>query len=400
MPVVTLTPAFMASGLVAQPGDKRTEYCDTEVRGLLIECRSAANAVPTWYLRYKANGKTTYTRLGNVQDLGLAQARRQAITLKAQHILAPKRAVEAKAPIGTMTLDVFMRDHYFGHAKAHKRSWKRDDQLYRIRIAPKFGSLALSAISRRDVQVFHNGLLAEGLSPASADHHAKLLRRVCNLAVEQELLEKNPLKGFQLFNVSNELNDAPDDDGIQRLLEVLRTDANRPVCLILMFLLSTGARLNEALQARWAQVEIEHGVWLIPATNSKSKRIRSVPLNDSALYVLEQIGTRRSGEYVFPNPQTGRPYVTITRVWYRLRKKALLPNMRIHSYRHFFASQLVSNGRSLYEVQQLLGHQNPMTSIRYSRLSKRALQDAANAASVIVRRPVVAVAAEPEAKAA
>jgi hypothetical protein len=35
---------------------------------------------PTWYLRYKANGKTAYTRLGNVQDLGLAQARKQAIT--------------------------------------------------------------------------------------------------------------------------------------------------------------------------------------------------------------------------------------------------------------------------------------------------------------------------------
>jgi hypothetical protein len=69
-------------------------------RGLLIECRSAANAVPTWYLRYKANGKTAYTRLGNVQDLGLAQARKQAITLKAQHTLAPKHAVEAKAHPG------------------------------------------------------------------------------------------------------------------------------------------------------------------------------------------------------------------------------------------------------------------------------------------------------------
>ncbi len=399
MPVLNFNPAFMATGLVCPPDKKRIEYCDTDVPGLLIECRSAPNAVPTWYLRYKANGKTAYTRLGNVQDLGLAQARKQAITLKAHHTLAPKLAVEAKAPMGAMTLDVFMRDHYMPHAKAHKRSWKRDDQLYRLRIAPKFGSLALSAISRRDVQVFHNGLIAEGLSPASADHHAKLLRRVCNLALEHDLLEKNPLKGFQLFNVSNELNDAPDDDGIQRLLEVLRTDHNRPVCMILMFLLSTGARLREALQARWAQVQIEHGVWLIPATNSKSKRIRSVPLNDSALYVLEEVGTRSNSEYVFPNPQTGKPFVSISRVWYRIRKKALLPTMRAHSCRHFFASTLVSNGRSLYEVQQLLGHQNPITSMRYARLSKRALQEASNAASVIVRKPVV-VAAEPEAKAA
>ena len=389
MPVVTLTPAFMAAGLVAQPGDKRTEYCDTEVRGLLIECRSAANAVPTWYLRYKANGKTAYTRLGNVQELGLAKARQQAIMLKAQHTLAPKQTAAEKPPIGSMPLGVFMSDHYFPHVRVHKRSHKRDDQLYRIRIAPKFGHLALSAINRRDVQAFHSGLLAEGLSPASTDHHAKLLRRVCNLAVEWELLEKNPLKGFQLFGIENELNDFPDDDGLQRLLEVLRTDDNRPVCLILMFLLSTGARLNEALQARWAHIEIEQSVWLIPASNSKSKRIRSVPINESAHYILNEICTRGKSEYVFPNRKTGKPFVSISKVWYRIRKKSGISNMRIHSFRHGFASLLVSNNRSLYEVSQILGHADPRTSIRYSRLSKKALQEAANAGSIIVRKPVV-----------
>lgn len=400
MPVVTLTPAFMASGLVAQPGDKRTEYCDTEVRGLLIECRSATNAVPTWYLRYKANGKTAYTRLGNVQELGLAQARKQAIVLKAQHTLAPKQTAADKPPIGSMTLDEFMRDHYFPHAKVHKRSWKRDEQLYRLRIAPKFSG-ALSSINRRDVQAFHSGLLAEGLSPASADHHAKLLRRVCNLAVEWELLEKNPLKGFQLFSIENELNDFPDDDGLQRLLEVLRTDNNRPICLILMFLLSTGARLNEALQARWAHIDLEQCVWLIPASNSKSKRIRSVPINESAHYILNEICTRGKSDYVFPNRKTGKPFVSISKVWYRIRKKSGISNMRIHSFRHGFASLLVSNNRSLYEVAQILGHADPRTSIRYSRLSKKALQEAANAGSIIVRKPVVLVAeAEAEAKAA
>ena len=74
MPVLNFSPAFMASGLVCPPDKKRIEYCYADVPGLLIECRSAAAAVPTWYLRYKANGKTAYTRLGNVQELTLAQA--------------------------------------------------------------------------------------------------------------------------------------------------------------------------------------------------------------------------------------------------------------------------------------------------------------------------------------
>ena len=399
MPVVTLTPAFMASGLVAQPGDKRTEYCDTEVRGLLIECRSAANAVPTWYLRYKANGKTAYTRLGNVQELTLAQARKQAIVLKAQHTLAPKHAVEAKAPMGTMTLDVFMRDHYFPHAAQHKRSVKRDDQLHRLRIGPKFGHLALSAINRRDVQAFQNDLLKEGLSPATADHHVKLLRRVLNLAVQWEMLEKNPLKGIKLYMVDNQVENYLDPEQLDRLVEVLRTDENRMVCLILMFLISTGARKNEALTATWKNVSLEGGVWRVDASLSKSKKSRSIPLNDSALWVLEQLPSKGKSEYLFPSPVTGKPYTGITRAWYRLRKKAKIPSIRLHDLRHGFASLLVSGGRSLYEVQQILGHSDPKVTMRYAHLSAKALKDAANAASVIVRKPAV-VAAEPEVKAA
>ena len=394
MPVLNLTPAFMATGLVCPPDKKRIEYCDAEVPGLLVECRSSANALPTWYLRYKADGKTAYTRLGNIQDLGLAQARKQAITLKAQHTLAPKHAVEAKAPLGTMTLDVFMRDHYMVHAKAHTRSWRRADQLHRLRIGPKFGHLALSAINRRDVQAFQNDLLKEGLSPATADHHVKLMRRVLNLAVQWEMLEKNPLKGIELYLVDNQVENYLDPEQLERLVEVLRTDKNRMVCLILMFLISTGARLNEALTATWKNVSVEGGVWRVDALLSKSKKSRSIPLNDSALWVLEQLTSKGKSEYLFPSPVTGKPYTTITRAWYRLRKKAKIPNIRLHDLRHGFASLLVSGGRSLYEVQQILGHSDPKVTMRYAHLSARALQDAANAASVIVRKPVAVVATE------
>jgi site-specific recombinase XerD len=397
MPVLNFTPAFMASGLVTKPADKRTEYCDSEVRGLLIEVRSAPDSIPTWYLRYKANGKTAYTRLGNVQELTLAQARKQAIVLKAKHTLAPKQAATDKAPMGSMTLDTFMRDHYFPHAAQHKRSVKRDDQLHRLRIGPKFGHLALSAINRRDVQAFQNSLLKEGLSPASADHHVKLMRRVLNLAVQWEMLEKNPLKGIELYLVDNQVENYLDAEQLDRLVEVLRTDKNRMVCLILMFLISTGSRLTESLTATWKNVSVEGGVWRVDASLSKSKKSRSIPLNDSALWVLEQLTSKGKSDYLFPSPVTGKPYTTISRAFWRILKVANVPRIRIHDLRHGFASLLVSGGRSLYEVQQILGHSDPKVTMRYAHLSARALQDAANAASVIVRKPV---AAEPEAKAA
>ena len=387
--IVKLNTAFMTSvqsGLVVPDGKSRQEFCDSIVPGLLIEVRSTTQSVPTWYLRYKCSGKTKYDRLGTIHDLTLSQARKLATQKKAEHVAHAKLAPEQKPAIGAMILDTFMSDHYFPHARIHKRSHKRDDQLYRIRIKPKFGDTRLSEITRYDVQKFQNNLSEENLSPASQDHHIKLLRRALNLAVQWEFLEKNVLMGIKLRLVDNELHDVADDEQLQRLVEVLRTDENRPVCNILMFLLSTGARLNEALQATWSQVDLDKGLWTIPATNAKSKKSRTVPLNESAMYVLTEAGKQKKVEAIFANPQTGKPFTTITRVWYRLRKEAGITKMRIHSMRHQFASLLVSSGRSLFDVQVLLGHSDPRVSQRYAKLSVQALKEASSFGSIIVPR--------------
>jgi site-specific recombinase XerD len=70
-------------------------------------------------------------------------------------------------------------------------------------------------------------------------------------------------------------------------------------------------------------------------------------------------------------------------VWYAwdsARKRAGLAHVRIHDLRHSFASFLVNSGRSLYEVQRLLGHAHIKTTQRYAHLSDETLISAANAA--------------------
>ena len=122
----------------------------------------------------------------------------------------------------------------------------------------------------------------------------------------------------------------------------------------------------------------------IAATNSKSKRIRSVPLNDSAISVLDQLDTEGEFDYLFVNRMTKQPYTTIMKVWTRLRIKAGLPQLRIHDLRHQYASFLVNNGRSLYEVQKILGHSDSKVTERYSHLSTKTMQDAAKTASDMI----------------
>ena len=70
----------------------------------------------------------------------------------------------------------------------------------------------------------------------------------------------------------------------------------------------------------------------------------------------------------------------------------LFRSVRIHDLRHSFASFLVSGGRSLYEVQQILGHSDPKVTMRYAHLSAKSLQQAANAGSMIVKQATLRAA--------
>lgn len=385
MPTAKLTQDLLSTGLHCPPPKRHIELCDTELPGLYIEVRATSPGEGTYYLRYKSKeGTTRHHLIGRTTDITLVDARKHARNQKAKIQLGADPRGDAKAAKAVITYRDFFNDHYLPYVKPRKRSWDRDEELFRLRIDPVFGDKRLNEISRQQIQTFHTGVLASGLAPATADHHVKLLRQSLNLAIEWDMLDKNPAAKVPLFNVDNKIEHYPNDEELAGLLTVLRTDANRTVSRIALFLLSTGCRLNEALQATWGQIDRDSRVWRIPASNSKSKKVRSVPLNDSALSILKELDTEGKFDHLFVNRQTKKPYGTIMKVWSRLRRKAGLPHLRIHDLRHMFASFLVNSGSTLYEVQKILGHSDPSVTQRYAHLTSKSLQEAASRASVAI----------------
>ncbi|MBK8305528.1 MAG: tyrosine-type recombinase/integrase [Gammaproteobacteria bacterium] len=382
MPVLPLTQAYIDNELHCPPDKKRIEMCDANSPGLYAEVRSVNPANPTWYLRYRdATGKTCHERIGAVRDISLADARKKAKELKAKIALGANPQEQARAAKAVLTLKEFLEEKYTPYASARKRSFTYDESMIRLRIVPTLGHFQLNQLTRHQIQTFHTDLRTEGLAPATCDHHLKLLRAALNLAVQWEMLDKNPVAKVPLFREDNRLERYLTDDELNRLLLALRTSKARMVSNAMLFLLATGARLNEALQTRWEHIDKANRTWRIPAANSKSKRVRSVPLNDAALEVLTNLGTEGKNEYLFINTKTKEPLTVVNTVWGRIRIAAGLPNLRIHDLRHQHASMLVNSGRSLYEVQQILGHSDPSVTQRYAHLSTRTLQDASNSAS-------------------
>lgn len=401
MPVITLNQATLAT-LKCHEGKSHIEYCSDDLPGLLLDVYPSGAA--TWKLRYKADSATKYFSFGPLSEVSLSQARKMALEMKAQ-IRAQGRdpRAEAKAKKKMITLDDLWINHYKPYAEPRKRSFARDEQLWRIRIKGKFGHLRLNQITRQQIQTFHTELLAECLAPASCDLHLKLCRYMFNCANSWGLYEgPNPVSRVPLFNADNKVQNILSEVELARLMTVLRNDDNKTVVLIIQWLFSTGMRLGATLASRWENLDRERRILVIPSSIAKSKKNSSIPLNDSALEILDQLDTEGKFEYLFINKQTGNPYVTITKVWDRLRKKAGLPHFRLHDGRHTFASILVNNNVSIYTVQKLLNHADVKTSSRYSHLSNKVLADASNSASLIIRGAMqarvqaVAVEAIPE----
>jgi integrase len=391
MPIIKLTQPFINHELHCSEGKARIEYCDSDLPGLYVEVRKSSPGQGTYYLRYKdSKGKTCHQKISKTNEMTLVEARKAAKTLKAEINLGADPRGEEKAKRAVLNYAEFFEQHYMPYVKVRKRSWKTDLGFYRLRLKNEFGDYRLNQITRQHIQTFHTRMSDEGLAAATSNHYLKLLKHSLNLAIDWDMLDTNPASRIPLFHEDNQVENLLSDEQLERLLSVLKTDENRMVCLIALFLLSTGVRLNEALQAKWSQVDQKNRVWRIPAANSKSKRTRAVPLNDSALEVLNQLTTRGSYENLFVNFQTQLPYTTISKVWGRLRTKAGLPHLRIHDLRHQFASFLVNSGQTLFMVQQILGHSSPSVTQRYAHLSTKSLQEAANSASVMINGAMAA----------
>lgn len=385
MAIVKLTQEFINNKLICPEGKKRIEYCDKELPGLIIIVTPLSSG-GGYFLRYKSSGKTAYIKIARTVEISLADARKKAKLLKLEIANgadpSENKRVQKKIP----TLTQFYDDFYLNFITLRKRSYKSDIQLYEMRIKARFGHLQLNKITKQQLVEFHSELRNSGLAGATCDHYLKWLSRAFNVFIDMNegVLKENPASRVKLFNLDNKMENYLDAEQLEKLFSVLKTDPNRPVCMIIMLLISTGARLNEVLGATWSQINRDTRTWKIPALNSKSKKARSVPLNDSALDIINQLDTEGKFEYLFINRITGTRYKGIHKYWGKIRMRIGMRHIRIHDFRHSFASLLSNSGHTILEISRILGHSSVKVSERYSHLSTATLQNAANSASVII----------------
>ena len=372
MPRCHLTLSFVKHLQTEWPA-KRTMYMDTDFRTLLLEVRPTGTG--TWYFRYKESGKFTLFKLGTLEDVSVLEAKAKAFEL--QRTVLRNGDVLAKPyelQVQRLTFSAFIHEHYTPHAKSRKRSWKAEQGILRRDILPALGEMRLDSITRFTLIRWQEGMLGKGLAASTCNRALFLLKYAFNCARRWGFIAESPARDVQALPEKEFRERYLSEEEARRLLDELDAEKDQQAAHVIRLLLFTGARKSEILAARWENVDVGRGILTVPL--SKSGKARHIPLSDAALNVLANIP--RSSEWLFPSPKTAGHMTSIFKAWDRVRTKAMLKDVRLHDLRHSFASFLVNDGCSLYEVQKILGHHDPRVTTRYAHLAQDSLLRAAN----------------------
>jgi len=144
-----------------------------------------------------------------------------------------------------------------------------------------------------------------------------------------------------------------------------------------VMLIDTGARLTEITTLKWDQIDLEKGT--IHLYRSKVNNSSVLQLTTRCINLLKNKELNKLNKWVF-NSREGGHRLPPNRP---LRKalKTIDPLLTIHSLRHIYASKLIEQGMSIYEISTILGHSHTTMTEHYAHLN--AGKASAKAASIL-----------------
>jgi len=249
----------------------------------------------------------------------------------------------------------------------HKRTHETDIRKLKW-IDPYLRDKYLDDIDRELIDSIAEAKEADGRSPATVNRYLALIRAILRAAwLEWNWIEKapkirmrkEPKKRVRFLN--------------RRDAERLLSELPAHLSAIARFALCTGLRMNNIVQLKWSQVDLEqHLAWIHP-DESKSGNAIGVPLNSEAREVLrQQYGKHHQRVFTYE----GKPVLRAsTHAWYKACKRAGIENFRFHDLRHTWASWHAQQGTPLNILQEMGGWSSSEMVKRYAHLTAGHLVD-------------------------
>jgi site-specific recombinase XerD len=165
---------------------------------------------------------------------------------------------------------------------------------------------------------------------------------------------------------------------------------NEVVKDVVAFAFYTGMRLDEIVNLRWKNVDLQNRTITVgdDSFTTKGRNQRFIPINNALTSILS-LRERKRKIFSIKHTDDNRDFVFckengekftgnyFSKNFKKACKAAGLDNaIHFHSLRHSFASNLVQKGVPLYTIKELLGHSSISTTEIYSHLNMETLREA------------------------
>ncbi len=140
---------------------------------------------------------------------------------------------------------------------------------------------------------------------------------------------------------------------------------------------SAGLRVSEVINLRIH--DIHSARMVINIRGAKGKKDRTVALSVGILDLLRKYyAAYKPTDWLFEGQYKDTPYSTrsLQQIFHRAKKAAKISqDVTFHSLRHSFATHLHESGTDIKLIQELLGHNDLKTTMRYTHVSNRTLEN-------------------------
>jgi integrase len=236
----------------------------------------------------------------------------------------------------------------------------------------------MSGKTKADVKTKARGRAIVRGGAGTAARAAGLLGGILTYAIENGIIEKNPVHGVRKPADRMKTRRLSEDDyrTLGRLLcAVAGDDHVRSAQLIIRFLVLTGCRRGEGINLKWTEVDAQNSCLRL----SDSKEGASIrPVGLPVLDLLESRRTDGLGTFVFSGTEDAKPLVGFPKYWKKLVKGTALEDVTPHVLRHSFASIGNDLGFTEATIAALMGHSKGTVTSRYIHTIDSALVMAAD----------------------
>jgi integrase len=327
-----------------------------------------ANGAKSWIYRFMLKGQVRDMGLGSYREVPLAEARKRANAarqLRSAGIdpIEARQSEEEQSKIErarTMTFQA-CAEAYIAATRPSWRNAKHAEQWtssFVTYVYPTIGSFSVHKIDTALVLKVVEPLWTK--KTITAERLLGRMERVLDWAATRgaragenparwrghiENVLPNPSK---LATVKH--HSALPHDAIPLFITELRERVGLAK-LALEFLILTAARSSEVLGARWAEMDLDQALWIIPGSRMKSGLEHRVPLSDAALEILRIAICNKVSDFVFPSAKRN---VTMSHMAFQsLLKRMHRSEITTHGFRSTFRDWVAEETNHSGEVAEM-----------------------------------------------